>query len=87
VGGAAQALFAANSKRMGLFVQNISAGDLWINELAQRRWLRSRASRSRPAPPSRRPELVAPSRGVDLGRHAARPSSRASTNILLTRKQ
>lgn len=33
VGGATQVLFAANNKRMGLFVQNISAGDLWINDL------------------------------------------------------
>jgi hypothetical protein len=31
-GGTAQTLAAANSTRRGLTVQNISTGDLWINE-------------------------------------------------------
>jgi len=32
LGGTAQALAAANAERRGLTGQNISAGDLWINE-------------------------------------------------------
>lgn len=32
-GGTAQALAAANTARRGLVGQNISAGDLWINEI------------------------------------------------------
>lgn len=32
-GGTPQSLMAANSSRKGFMVQNISAGDLWINEL------------------------------------------------------
>ncbi len=32
-GGAAQTLAAGNSARNGYWVQNNSAGDLWINEL------------------------------------------------------
>lgn len=33
VGGTAQALAAANTSRRGLFGQNISSADLWINEV------------------------------------------------------
>lgn len=32
-GGTAQSLAAENKKRMGLWVQNQSAGSLWINDL------------------------------------------------------
>lgn len=32
-GGTSQQLVAANASRKGLYLQNISAGDLWINEL------------------------------------------------------
>lgn len=33
VGGTAQTLMAANADRRGFWLQNLSAGDLWINEL------------------------------------------------------
>lgn len=33
LGGTAQTLFDANSARKGYWVQNNSAGDLWINEI------------------------------------------------------
>jgi hypothetical protein len=32
-GGTAQELMAANKGRGGFWIQNVSAGDLWINEL------------------------------------------------------
>lgn len=32
-GGAAQVLMAANSERSGFWVQNVSAGDLWISDI------------------------------------------------------
>lgn len=33
LGGTAQVLMAANSERSGFWIQNVSAGDLWINEI------------------------------------------------------
>lgn len=33
IGGTAQALAAANTSRVGLKGQNISTGDLWVNEI------------------------------------------------------